>query len=309
MIDFDSSLGKNKSGYWGELFRDCCERRGKMYRNIFSLVRETGDFETALRTGFRLYYQPRSLWDTAAPAQELKLFLQRLFEKYHPELIQPGTHYRIPPIIHQIWLGSELPERFKEAQKSWQAQGWQYILWTEKDIEELCLENKRLYDQSDNYGERSDIARYEILYRFGGIYCDCDFWCLQPAEFDRLNHFYDMYVGIQPLDIKMLAIANGLIASRPGHPVLRALIGSLKNISWSPHTPVWMRSGPVLFTKLFWKHAGITTKDIALPPTYFFPLGLSQKNFPRKRMHELIQPESMALHDWAASWQGATTLR
>ena len=31
-------------------------------------------------------------------------------------------------------------------------------------------------------GEKSDIFRYEILYRFGGVYVDTDFECIKPFE-------------------------------------------------------------------------------------------------------------------------------
>jgi len=55
---------------------------------------------------------------------------------------------RIPKIIHQIWLGSPLPDRCKVLQKTWKKYhpDWEYRLWTEKEIDEFGLKNRRLYD-------------------------------------------------------------------------------------------------------------------------------------------------------------------
>ena len=84
---------------------------------------------------------------------------------------------RIPKIIHHIWLGSPFPEKYKILRETWKKHhpDWEFVLWTDEDIEAFGLFNKDLYDQSDNYGAKSDIARYEILYRFGGLYIDTDF--------------------------------------------------------------------------------------------------------------------------------------
>ncbi len=47
----------------------------------------------------------------------------------------------------------------------------------EWNVQLLYLQKHGAYDQADNYGFKSDIARYEILYRFGGVYVDTDYEC------------------------------------------------------------------------------------------------------------------------------------
>jgi len=144
-----------------------------------------------------------------------------LFEKNAHNTLSLSQEPLIPKKIHQIWLGSPLPDEFKSFCESWKTThpGWEYKLWTDKDIEELNLENKALYDAATNYGERSDIARYEILYRFGGLYIDTDFESIKPM--DILHHMFDFYTGYpgwcEPI------LNNGLIASSPNHPLLRVM--------------------------------------------------------------------------------------
>ena len=60
--------------------------------------------------------------------------------------------YRIPPIVHQIWLGSQVPEKYYEWMASWMRKiGWEYRLWTDDDVKHLKLYNQDLYDQSTNF--------------------------------------------------------------------------------------------------------------------------------------------------------------
>ena len=86
----------------------------------------------------------------------------------------------VTKLIHQIWLGSEVPSKFMSAMADWQLlnEGWHYMLWTQPLPD---LYNQDLYDSAHSYVRpdavwqmRSDLMRYEILYRYGGFYCDVD---------------------------------------------------------------------------------------------------------------------------------------
>lgn len=87
----------------------------------------------------------------------------------------------IPLKIHHIWLGSPLPEAFARLRESWLArhgghssQGsghersnsssipWEVRLWTDADINAFGLENRGAYDAAQNFGQKSDILRYEV---------------------------------------------------------------------------------------------------------------------------------------------------
>lgn len=41
---------------------------------------------------------------------------------------------------------------------------------------------QKAFDAAKNYGEKSDILRYEILFVYGGVYADVDVECLQPFD-------------------------------------------------------------------------------------------------------------------------------
>ena len=80
-----------------------------------------------------------------------------------------GERKGIPKIIHHIWLGPPCPDRFQNWMLEWRQKhpDWQYILWDEANIATLKLDNVDAFEAAPNFGEKSDIARYEILLRHG----------------------------------------------------------------------------------------------------------------------------------------------
>lgn len=257
------------------------------------------DFDSAMGKDHWLYGH---YWQTIESPQDIERI--NLLKDHFYQALQKCTYTnspRIPKIIHQIWLGSQLPKKFVAYTQTWQDHhpDWEYILWDDKAIDALKLENQELYDKAINYGERSDIARYEILWRYGGLYVDTDFECLQP--FDHLHHTYDFYTGIELPGMALflgqsVILPNGLIASKPHHPIMRSCIKALQKNSH--HNDITKRTGPLLFTQMFFETYG--PRDIALPALYLYPLDKKTKE--RTTIKKIITPHTMAIHHWAGSW-------
>lgn len=231
---------------------------------------------------------------------ELYSFFKRLFEKYNPLNIKLKKRVTIPRIIHQIWLGSSVPEVYKQYMQSWidHHPEWEYKLWTDENVHEITLYNQDFFDATANYGAKSDILRWEILYQFGGLYVDMDYECL--ASFEPFHHRYDFYTGIQPLDTFMIQLGAALVGSRPGHPILKHCIETIKDDWHLKGAP--KKTGPIHFTKSFYLFAGKDGSiDIALPAFYVYPLG-SQEAVQEASMQKWIKQGSFAVHWWSKSW-------
>ena len=88
------------------------------------------------------------------------------------------NHQKIPKIMHQIWIGpKKVPYKWintfrKDFRKKFP--GWKHYLWTDKNVKKLKLKNQKAYDKEKTYNGKSDILRYELLYKYGGIYIDAD---------------------------------------------------------------------------------------------------------------------------------------
>lgn len=212
---------------------------------------------------------------------------------------------RIPKIIHQIWVGSPLPEKYKALQETWKKNhpDWQYILWTDKELNALDFINKDKYNAATNMGEKSDIARYELLYRYGGIYIDTDFECLLP--FDILHHTCDFYAGLD--SSKEVNIFNGLIAGKAGHPILKKCVESLRLITQNSTSiyEIIEKTGPRFFTRCIKESlSSITGRSVIFPSTYFYPWpGGARAQNSRTEIEQWFKPESFAVHHWHCSWQ------
>ncbi len=232
--------------------------------------------------------------------------LKRLYITYNPNNVKPSSELRIPKIIHQIWLGSHFPKHYERYQKSWLTYhpGWLYKLWTDADVKNFTWSNqnsKKLFDDAQNYGEKSDILRYELLYRYGGLYVDVDFECLKPL--DDLHYCYDVYVGIE--QAQRLEINNALIGAAPEHPFLKFCIESLRDQgSKRDFMAIMQRSGPVFFTKCF-MHCIALYEDsmFAFPVSYFYPIPIKTGAYHTlNQVANYIQPETYAVHYWNSSW-------
>lgn len=226
-------------------------------------------------------------------------FFKQLYEHNISALASPSDELKIPKIIHQIWLGSPVPEVFEPLMRSWIehhcGREWRYKLWRDEDVAKLGLHNQTFYDATDNYGVKSDIARLEIIYRYGGVYVDMDYECLQPL--DALHYVYDFYTALQPLDTSFVQLGSALFGARPGHPIIKQCILGIKESWHEKGAP--KKTGPVHFTKVFYATAGRDSCDIAFPAFYFYPLASRQISGDKEIWK---RDGAFAVHWWAKSW-------
>lgn len=75
--------------------------------------------------------------------------------------------------------------------------------------------------------QRSDIIRYLILYKLGGIYLDLDIKCLKPLD------FFLTVDWISPPGLPV-GLNNAFMAVAPGHPFLKHTIDNIKrfDLNW-----------------------------------------------------------------------------
>lgn len=178
-------------------------------------------------------------------SQEDLTFLQlckNTYEKNQGLRFHNSQQTKIPKVVHFIWLGPRpFPPYSVENVRTWMAQNpdWTFKYWTDRDRSPPCNGMERILVQqfpfqvlgsrfadSENYGEKSDILRYEILFQEGGVYVDHDANCLQP--FDGLHSAYDFYCCLEAPHPLMagsrITCGNGVIGARPGHPVIGKIL-------------------------------------------------------------------------------------
>ena len=236
-----------------------------------------------------------------------------LKDAYEHNLTRKDDDCRIPKIIHFIWVGSKLPDRYRPIIQGWKDHNPEFAiwLWDDERVEAILpkMINKELYEKASSFGNKSDILRCEILKRYGGLYADVDFLC--NGNFSQAHDKYCFYAGIS-LD-RLVQTNNGLMASMPNHPIIDIYISqmTLEN-PWeiaSPGALVLYQTGPWALTRSvlqYMKNVGYDGVMI-YPSTTFHP-------FPNRLRHEATdelvksyyKPWTMACHLWHTSWQPGT---
>ncbi len=293
---------KNMNKLFGKIIVTCVFLVGGYiaHHRFYSIWAPYRDFDTSMVNGSSFNLDYKKLLQPGSKTASQFAFLRKLYNKNYFTNIAPAHEVKIPKIIHQIWLGSPFPERYKAWQQTWKNKhsDWEYKLWTDNDVKSFKLTNQSLFDAAKNYGEKSDIFRYEILYRHGGLYVDTDFECLKPLDF--LHYRYDFYSCLIPPD-SGLQCGIGILAAKPGHPILKKVIEALKQ--HAKHNNTLTRTGPTFFTNILLQELPrVDGTNIIFPANYFYPFSFTQKRLGYWFPWWWTRPETLGVHYWAGSW-------
>lgn len=178
----------------------------------------------------------------------------------------------IPKVFHQFWMGGPLPpwaQRLHDRMLRINP-GWEGRIWTDESYaKEFGFFNAKEFADVKGLSYKSDVARYEIIARFGGVYCDFDVVWLRPLE------------SFVSLDFDFVArenrasLNNGIFGCRRGSPFAWDLVGDLpeeyaaqRDLGGRVH-----QTGVAYFGKVAAKHA---PSLVRLPPVVFHPYKVQQ---------------------------------
>jgi hypothetical protein len=182
----------------------------------------------------------------------------------------------IPKIIHQLWIGTKpapitLMNTWKEKHPD-----FEYIFWNEKEFEKRGL-NFKCQDKIDEIEEingKADIIRWEILYKYGGIFIDADSICIEPFDDEIISK--KSFAGWEQEEVRTGLIATGTMGFPEKHPLVKEAIKWIRNNEVSQAKAklmAWQSVGPGLLTRMY------NTKkfnDLHIFPSYtFLPIHLT----------------------------------
>lgn len=212
----------------------------------------------------------------------------------------------LPARIHFVWVGASLPEDAVLRMNDWASlnPSFKVFLWSGAPLGELVESDRTgelaaLLDAASNPAAKSDVGRFAILCRFGGIYLDADMEACRPVG--SLLRFRFGFVARESRWL-IAASAIGLPKeSAFGHAAIRVMLkavsgdGVLDNFA----------SGPPLITELCRaaRLLGVDRPQV-LSESAFFPD--NPFRFPRG-VRSRVPPFGYHLFDH--SWSGGGELR
>ncbi len=263
-----------------------------------------------------------------------------LFAKAYKNKIQllknASNEIHIPQVIHFIWLGpKDFPNESIKNVQSWRDfhPDWVIKFWTDRADRPLPIPGMvrvltTEYDfgamapfikLSNNWGEKSDLMRFALLYNEGGIYADHDAECLH--SFASFTETYDLvacfdrphwHEGLK----SNFAPANGLLCVAPNHPVLLKTMNEVarvwesvgKKFPGSDYKSVLRRVVQRTFDSFARsvKPFGLdtSTRDLLLPTSFFYPDKTLESKFWKKLQTLGLVYSS---HKYARAWNKSDT--
>ncbi len=138
----------------------------------------------------------------------------------------------IPKFIHHIWIGTNpFPSVYIDYLNRWKSlyPDYNFVFWNNQLVESTNIVSddiKKYYYSDCNIALKTDLLRFKILEKFGGIYVDADTEPLKRMPDNVLN--YNFFSGYQPNN----EIAIGIMGSRSQESLVSFYIDSvLENIT------------------------------------------------------------------------------
>ena len=243
--------------------------------------------------------------------------MEKAYNDFYVSNIGKALPPKIPKILHQIWLGSPLPNKYKILIDLWKQRhpDWTFLLWDEKAVDDFGLTNRWMYDRMKNPSAKSDVIRYEVAYSYGGIYADTDF--LNLRSFDDLLHL-DFFVGIGGSYNGNLVVPDtqtlpGIFGCTQGNLLVSEIIKEIGAVQIIPtDVPSIMNlTGPNMFARKVTALIDQHPNSVVFPVSYFYPFPAQQRETIRniehpdmiKALEPYIYPETFTAHLWYCSWQ------
>lgn len=206
---------------------------------------------------------------------------------------------KIPHILHFCWFGNKKkPQIVQRCIASWEKcfPGWKIQEWNENNFDVQKSPYSAGAYAAKKYAFVADYARFDILYRYGGVYVDTDVEFLKPLPEEFLQK--PAFAGME----SNYKVNPGLIfGTSAGHPFLKEMLKIYESNQF-PETGGIEKTVVDYTTELLTRHGYREDcryqkiMDVSIyPPQYFCSYNLD--------IHEIeLSPESISVHHYAASW-------
>lgn len=217
---------------------------------------------------------------------------------------------KIPKVIHYCWFGrSPLPELAIRCINSWKKYFPDYEIkqWNEDNYDVYKIAYTKEAYEAKKYAFVSDYARFDILYKYGGVYFDTDVEVIKSFD-DILK--CGAFMGLERDGAKKYGVASSIavgpglgMAANPGLWVYKEILEMYSRCSFRNADGSYNMTTVVEYiTDIFLKYGlknQIGIQEVAgvtiYPKEYFAPKDIDTKEL-------LITCNTYSIHHYDASW-------
>jgi hypothetical protein len=166
----------------------------------------------------------------------------------------------IPMNVFQAWHSKNLPTKMNETIKSLrtQNQDFKFYLYDNNNCRNFIISNfsnevLNAYDRLIPHAYKSDLWRYCILYKNGGIYLDVKYNCVDGFKLNELIHSEHFASDRPEHFMNRNGIYQAIIVTKPGNNVLLECINKIVenvNNKYYGYNPLYP-TGPGLMGDVF----------------------------------------------------------
>jgi mannosyltransferase OCH1-like enzyme len=232
---------------------------------------------------------------------------------------------KIPKIIHQTWKNEDTPVEFRKMAYSWVEKhtDWSYVFWTDEMNRQFIKENfpffLKIYDAYISNIQRVDAVRYFVLFKYGGMFIDLDFECLQNIT--SIIKDAECVFGKEPdehclIHNKSIIVSNAFMATVPGHDFFDVICSEIahgnEHVTDHPNDRILETTGPFLLSRLYMNYERKENVKI-LDASCIYPLSKEElvkyqnDNTGHRELAEKLK-KAYAVHHYAGTWWKTNSL-
>jgi glycosyltransferase involved in cell wall biosynthesis len=170
-----------------------------------------------------------------------------LVHQWHPDSVQWKDRFvpLIPRVMHSIWIGPKpKPDRWID---SWKAKNpdYEHAMWDADRIEAEKLDCAEVIKKIPTWNGKTNVIRYELLYRYGGVVPDADTEALRPLPEEVLQH--PIIACWENEEMRPGLVGFAIVGAQPNHPIFPPILEEIKKLT--VFDPSWIKLGPLLWTR------------------------------------------------------------
>ena len=213
----------------------------------------------------------------------------------------------LPRVLHFIWLDEDIPPERQACIDSCIAMhpGWDVRIW--RDVSEFgLLHNRRaFYGAAElapktwphaRYQIASNVLRFEVMLRYGGLFLDTDITCLRSLEplVERVES--EGRDGMLGWEIQGRWLGEAVIAAVPGAPFMQRIVDHLEPWAFRrAGKAATVTVGPQYITPLL-RGTPELARVLVMGQRAFFPARHNQPDLGDRLVAGEAHPDTYAIH-------------